>query len=339
MAGIAALSGWLEEAVAGLDLSAATGPIAVADFGCSEGRNSIAVASRIIEALRSRSNRPVQTIHVDLPSNNFNQLFANLYPKGQQALAFPDVFSAAVGGSMYDQLLPPGTITLAMTFNAIGWLDERPQTPIPEFILPMRPKHPRPGVSLSADASAVCANQAHADLIRFYEARARELVPGARLLVATFGGDESHRACDGIYDLLNDAILELVAAGEISRRAYERLIFPVYFRTADELVKPLTDPSTELGAAFRVDRIESMDVPTAFSGHRSLADEPAAYVKNFSNWVRAFTEPVIRMELGGEPGLDAAIEHLYERMEMLLAANPAEYEFHYIQVAALLTRR
>ena len=58
MASIEAVLPWLEEAVGEADLPARGGPIVVADFACSEGKNSIAAAKRIIAALRKRDRRP-----------------------------------------------------------------------------------------------------------------------------------------------------------------------------------------------------------------------------------------------------------------------------------------
>jgi hypothetical protein len=73
-AAIEAALPWLEEAVAEMRLAAEPETIALADFGCSEGRNSIQVMQRLIPALRRRTSRPVQTIHSDLPTNDYAAL-------------------------------------------------------------------------------------------------------------------------------------------------------------------------------------------------------------------------------------------------------------------------
>ena len=229
MATIDAVSPWLEEAIGQMDLRAIAGPLVVADFGCSEGRNSIAAAARIIAAIRTRDQRPIQTVHSDLPTNNFNQLFANLYPAGRSVFPAANVFSAAVGGSMFDQLLPPKTVSIASTYNAIGFLSRRPEVPLPDYILPMGPGRPRPGVNVAPEAREAYAAQARTDLVRFYEARAAEMVTGGKLLVASFGVGKQYRACDGLYDVLNDALLDLVGRGRLRRELYERLGFPDLF--------------------------------------------------------------------------------------------------------------
>src|SRR5262249_37405909 len=151
-------------------------------------------------------SRPIQVVHSDLPTNNFNQLFANLADDASGARR-EQVYAAAVGGSMFARLLPPRTVTIATTFNAIGFLDHRPQTEIPDYILPMGPSRPRPGVAVSPEERDAFARQAAEDLVSFYRARADETVPGGKLLVASFGVNENHRACDGIYDVLNDSLV------------------------------------------------------------------------------------------------------------------------------------
>src|SRR5262245_22386365 len=51
--------------------------IVIADYGCSQGRNSLKPMNLAIEALRRRagSARPVEIYHNDLPSNDFDSLF------------------------------------------------------------------------------------------------------------------------------------------------------------------------------------------------------------------------------------------------------------------------
>jgi hypothetical protein len=70
-------------------------------------------------------------------------------------------------------------------------------------------------------------------------ARAIELVPGGKLLMEVFGANSSRCGGDGIYDALNDAIMEICYSGRITRDAYERYYQPIYFRTLEELVMPV----------------------------------------------------------------------------------------------------
>ena len=196
---------WLEDAIAAMSLAADPPTLGLADFGCSEGRNSIAVMDRLTTACRRRTSRPIQTIHSDLPTNDYGELFRALRPDGRSVFAGSEIYSAAVGGSMYDQLLPPRSLCLATTFNAIGFLGRRPVDTLPHYILPNGPSVRRGRGSVSDADRQAFSKQAHEDLTRFLRARAAELVPGGVLLVQVFGSGDILRTSDGIYDAINDA--------------------------------------------------------------------------------------------------------------------------------------
>ncbi len=109
---------WLDNAVTDLSLGDGAGTIGLADFGCSEGRNSIAVMRRLISGLRKRTQRHILTAHSDLPTNDFSELFIGLRPGGQSVFDDPGVSSCAVGGSMFDRLLPPRSLHIAMSMQS-----------------------------------------------------------------------------------------------------------------------------------------------------------------------------------------------------------------------------
>ncbi|MBV8556730.1 MAG: hypothetical protein JO116_14300, partial [Planctomycetaceae bacterium] len=225
LSSIQALQDWVEGAVADLPLPAPAQPVTVLDLGSSEGRNAIHLMGAIVAELRRRTDQPLQTIYSDLASNNFNQLFANLEEARRAGRFAAGVYLGAVGGSFYGPLLPPGTVHLATCFNAIHWLDRLPAVPVPDFVGYRRPHSPRPGLAVSPEAAAAFTRQAEQDLVRFLECRARELVPGAKLLLASPGDTDEARVCDGPLDVLNDACLDLVAVGRLEREGYERLTY------------------------------------------------------------------------------------------------------------------
>jgi hypothetical protein len=65
----------LEEAARSV---AGAGSVVIADYGSSQGRNSMRPMRAAIEVLRARagSERPIEVIHTDLPSNDFASLTA-----------------------------------------------------------------------------------------------------------------------------------------------------------------------------------------------------------------------------------------------------------------------
>jgi hypothetical protein len=339
LSSIQALQDWIEAAVADLPLPAAAQPVTVLDLGSSEGGNAICVMTAIVEGLRRRTGQPVQTIYSDLASNDFNQLFANLAAARRVGLFPAGVHPSAVGGSFYGPLLPPGTVHLATCFNAILWLDQLPEVPFPDSVAYRRPHPPRPGLAVSPEATAAFSRQAEQDLARFLECRARELVPGGKLLLASPGDTDQARVCDGLFDLLNDACLDLVAAGRLEREEYERLTMPCYYRTVAELLAPLEREDSPVRGAFAVDRAEALEVPTPYIVEFRRDGDVAAYAGAYTGFLRAISEPVVRAALNRPEGEAVTVERLYERIRARLLAEPERYSWRYILVAALLTRR
>jgi hypothetical protein len=339
MSSIQALQDWVDDAVANLPLPAPPQPVTVLDLGSSEGRNALRVMRGIVAGLRRRTGQPLQTSYSDLASNNFNQLCANLEEARHAALFPAGVYPGAVGGSFYGPLLPPGTVHRATSFNAILWLDQLPAVPVPDFVVYRRPHPPRPGLAVSPEATAAFRRQAEQDLVRFLECRARELVPGGKLLLASPGDTDQARVCDGLYDVLNDACLDLVTAGQLGRQQYERVTMPCYFRTVAELLAPLEREGSPVRGAFAVERAEALEVPTPFFVEFRRGGDVAAYAGAYTGFLRAVSEPVVRSALNRPEGEPVTVESLYERVRARLLAEPERYPFRYLLVAALLTRR
>jgi hypothetical protein len=336
---IRALQDWVGDAVASLPLPAPAQPVTVLDLGSSEGRNAIHLMGAIVAGLRRRTDQPLQTIFSDLASNDFNQLFANLEEARRGDLSAAGVYPGAVGGSFYGPLLPPGTVHIATCFNAIQWLDQLPAVALHDSVGYRRPHPSRPGLAVSPAATAAFARQAERDLVRFLECRARELVPGGKLLLAAPGDTDRARVGDGLLDVLNDACLDLVAAGRWEREQYERLTMPVYCRTVAELLAPLERDDSPVRGAFTVERAKALEVPTPFYVEFRRGGEVAAYAGAYTGFLRAISEPVVRAALDQPEGDAVVVESLYERICARLLAEPERYLFRYILVAALLTRR
>lgn len=237
---------------------------------------------------------------------------------------------------MYDQLLPPRSLHVATTFNAIGFLSRRPVDRLADYILPNGPSARR-GIGHVNDSDRhQFAMQALDDVNSLLKARATELVPGGKLLVQVFGRSEDASTADGIYDALNDALLEVLANGIIARNDYEAFYQPVYFRTLDELVAPAKAQAAPL---FRVERAETYEIAVPFVETFRQTGDRALYAREFTEFFRAFTEPVLRLSFAAHPQLERLISDIYDRAERLVREHPERYEFRYIAVAMLLTKQ
>ena len=90
----------LEEAARQVSLDSTDRPIVMADYGSSQGKNSLAPMRAAIAVLPARvgAQRPIMVYHPDLPGNDFNTLFEVLESDPASYLREDhSVFPGAVG--------------------------------------------------------------------------------------------------------------------------------------------------------------------------------------------------------------------------------------------------
>ena len=129
----------LEQAAKRIELDG-TRPIVLADYGSSEGQNSLAPMRTAIAVLRTRvgHERPIFVYHTDLPDNDFSSLFRLLqnhpdsYLRNEQ-----NVFPSVVGRSFYQHILPPNHVDVAWSSYAAIWLSRIP-CQIPDHFFALR---------------------------------------------------------------------------------------------------------------------------------------------------------------------------------------------------------
>jgi len=329
---------WIVEAVADLPLSTSGQPIALLDLGSSEGANAIHAVGAIIEALRQRTQADIWTFFDDLPTNDFNRLFANLSPDTTGSTHAAGIYAAAIGGSLFNRVVPASSLHMATTFNAVGWLSALPAVRLPRFISPSppAPRASREGVSVSPEERAPFVLQAREDLVNFYRARAAELRPGGKLLVQVFGRNDQYDTGNGIVDGLSDAMLDMVNDGRVTSDVYEQFVFPVFYRSLQELLPPLKE--SELSLTFRVDKAEARECRVPFNEEFARTGDSRVWAESFGGFIRAFSEPVVAAGLPNTPDRPQLVEELYRRMVDRFASDPDRYEFHFISLGALLTR-
>jgi hypothetical protein len=136
-AGAASALALLERAALNFVLEPNDRPVVLADYGSSEGKNSLAPMRLAIETLRRRTgpDRPVFVFHIDQPANDFNSLFGLLNSDPARYALEPNVFSSAVGRSFDEEVLPPAHIHLGWSSYAAQWLSKVPAT-IPDHFYP-----------------------------------------------------------------------------------------------------------------------------------------------------------------------------------------------------------
>src|SRR5580700_724028 len=232
-AGGAALSlPLLEKAVSKIELDKSDQPIVIADYGSSQGRNSLVPVQVAIRVLRKRigPNRAISVFHIDQPSNDFNSLFEVLHADpNSYVVDEPDVYPAAIGKSFYEKVLPAGSVHLGWSSYAAVWLSRVP-TLIPGHFISVRS---------TGTVRAEFERQAARDWEAFLALRARELRPGGRLIVVLPGiADDGLSGLEPIFDHANGALEEMVADGTITFEERPRMTLRAHPRRKRDLLAP-----------------------------------------------------------------------------------------------------
>jgi hypothetical protein len=229
--GALALPLW-EKAVRSVELEHDDQTIVIADYGSSQGKNSLAPMRLAIKTLRERlaPGRSISVFHIDQPSNDFNTLFEVLdTDPDSYTLDEPDVFPCAVGKSFYKKVFPQGHVHLGWCSYAAVWLSRIPAQISGHFIA-----HRSTGAE-----HAAFARQAAQDWEAFLSLRASELRSGGRLVVVLPAlSDDGVSGFEGLMDQANTVLEEMVHEGAIGKDERERMVLGAYPRRRCDLLAP-----------------------------------------------------------------------------------------------------
>jgi hypothetical protein len=222
----------LERAIREVELDSGDEPIVIADYGSSQGKNSLAPMQVAISGLRKRisPNRAISVFHIDQPSNDFNSLFEVLdADPNRYAVDDLEVYSAAIGKSFYEKVLPRGSVHLGWSSYAAVWLSRVPALIAGHFI----------SIRSTGAVRAEFERQAAQDWEAFLTLRARELRPGGRLVVVLPGmADDGSVGLEPIFDHANAALEEMVADGAITSEERSRMTVRAHVRRKRDLLAP-----------------------------------------------------------------------------------------------------
>jgi SAM dependent carboxyl methyltransferase len=222
----------LENAARSIALNPDSQPIVIADYGSSQGKNSLLPMRVAIEVLQARlgSDRPVLVYHEDLPANDCNSLFEVLDKDPQSyVLNAPNIFPCAIGRSFYEIVLPPNHVHLGWCSYAAMWISRIP-TRIPgHFVVPRS----------TGEVRAAFERQGAQDWERFLALRARELRPGGRLvIVVVAANDDGISGLEDLMDHANATLTEMVDEGAITADERAPMVIGAWPRRRRDLLAP-----------------------------------------------------------------------------------------------------
>lgn len=331
----------VEECVRGLVLPEPPGALVIADLGAGTGGNSVAALGEAVAAARARrADLPVVCVHADLPTNDWNTLFADLTasPDSYLRAPGPPALPMAAARSFFAPVVPAGTAHLEVSYSAAHWLRDPVAAPIPGGFY---------FSEATGDARRAVATQAAADWEAFLAARAADLAPGGRLLVQCVGThlDEDGTELVSARELLAamaEVARDMAEAGALSAAAVDGYVLPVYARTVAEARVPV-DPGGPLTRDLAVLEVSTAPVANPYLDAWRADGDSAGYARNYAGFVRGFTESSLRLGLfragGRTAGADALVDEDYRRLEARFAADPERDAFRDWTLTVVLARR
>ena len=282
---------FLEKAVRKVELDPQDKPVIIADYGSSQGKNSLPPMRTVIGNLRARvgRDRPIVVFHIDQPSNDFNTLFEVLHgDPDTYTLDQPNVFPCAIGRSFYEKLLPPHSVTLGWCSYAAVWLSCVPARVRGHF-MPLRS---------TGNERATFQRQAASDWESFLSLRAGELRPGGSLLVILPALDDNGMTgLETLMDHANSALAEMVEEGAIRPRERESMVVGACPRRTCDLLAPFH--STGQFQGLSVECCELISLPDAAWADYELDGDKEALAAKHALFFRAIFAPSLALGLTG----------------------------------------
>jgi len=317
---------YLDEAARSFPLPPGSGPIVIADYGSSQGKNSLAPIRAAIQCLRKRigNERAVIVIHVDQHANDFNTLFDVLHrdPEGY-SVDDPNVFPSAVGRSFYENVFPLEYVDLGWCSYAALWLSRVPALIPGHFV----------SLASTGVVRAAFDRQAADDWRLFLSLRARELRAGGRLVVVLPGlSDAGGTGFEPLFNCANAVLEELVCERVISDDERKRMVLGAYPRRRAQLLEPFgTDGQFR---SLSVEHCELFDLPDAAWADYQLDGNVQVLVNRHAAFFRAIFVPSLASAISGAGKRQAFADCLEQRLKRRLSERLTSFH-SFVQVIVL----
>ncbi|MGA2814410.1 MAG: SAM-dependent methyltransferase [Candidatus Acidiferrum sp.] len=302
---------YLETAVQSCTLPRESEPIVIADYGSSQGKNSLAPMRAAIRCLRARvgSEQPITIVHVDQHANDFNTLFDVLHSDPERySMNDPNVFPSAIGRSFYENVFPREQVDLGWCSYAAVWLSRIP-TLIPGHFV---------SLASTGEERAAFDRQAAEDWRLFLSLRARELRPGGRLVVVLPGlSDTGASGFEPLFNCVNAVLEALVCERVISDDERKRMVLGAYPRRREQLLEPFSADGHF--QSLSVEHCDLFDLPDPAWADYQLNGNVQALVTQHAAFFRSIFVPSLASALTEASGRQAFADSLEQRLKQRLS--------------------
>jgi S-adenosylmethionine-dependent carboxyl methyltransferase len=316
----------LEQAARSITLDDGNQPVVVADYGSSQGKNSLAPMRTAITALRARvgPDRAICVVHIDQAANDFNTLFQVLHSDPDRySLNDPNVFPSAIGRSFYESVFPKGHVHLGWSSYAAVWLNRIPRLIPGHFV----------ALASTGDVREAFELQAADDWKSFLSLRAGELRPGGRLVIVLPGlTDEGVAGFEPLFRHANEALAEMVAEGPISAAERASMVLGTYPRRRCELLAPFSTDGQFCGLTVELCDLSALP-DAAWAEYQRDGDKDVLSTRH-ARFFRSIFVPSLASVITNEGKRNIFADRLEGKLKRRLAEQPMPFD-SFVQTIAL----
>ncbi|KAL6552467.1 hypothetical protein OROHE_007831 [Orobanche hederae] len=264
----------------------------IADLGCSVGPNTFTAVQNIIETIKLKysnsisdeSTFPEFQVHFsDHALNDFNTLFKSLSPDREY-------YASGVPGSFYTRLFPRASLHVVHCSSSLQWLSQVPS----EITVRNSGAYNKGRIHNVGDDEGITnaySRQFAADLFKFLDARAQELVPGGLVMLVLparpDGVQHSRVLLSIMIGMIGECLMDLAKEGVIDEEKLDGFNVPIHFACPHEM-----EEVVKQNGRFGIEKMEGL----AEVKGTNLFPSP----QQVSLSMRAATEELIKKQFGHE---------------------------------------
>ncbi|KAI4385887.1 hypothetical protein MLD38_003875 [Melastoma candidum] len=299
--------------------------VRIADMGCAAGPNTFLAMENLVRTIRANCLREAPEFHVffnDLPSNDFNALFAALPSDNNRGY-----FAAGVAGSFHRRLFPDLYLHFVYTSTALHRLSMAPEE-VSRTGSPAWNKGRVHYTSAGKEVVKAYSNQFGKDFGDFLQAREKEVVSGGMVTIIMPGipnGMPHRKVPSGLmFHLMDECLADMVKEGLIPEKDVDNFNLPVYTPSPEEMTTAVTQ-----NGEFTIEAMELTNPSPTPAGPID--------VRMWTMHVRVAMDAILREDFTAD-----TIDELFERLCMKLSAATEELDSTYkdgIQLFIVLRRK
>ncbi|KAF5811014.1 putative methyltransferase [Helianthus annuus] len=314
----------------------------IADLGCGSSRNTLLVASNIIdiviEVCKENNHKPpqFQVCLNDLFGNDFNYLFkllpefyANL--KREKGENVGPCIVSAVPGSFYGRLFPDKSLHLVHSSFSVHWLSQVPEG-IENNTLNIYPAKTSPSNVFQA-----YAKQFRIDFTNFLKLRSKEIVRGGCMILTFLGRSFADPTSDdncSLWEQLAQSLQDMIKEGLVRESDLNSFNLPLYYPCVDEVRDAIKNEGS-----FSLDNLTVFQVnwdpqDTDYTNTNDSIELGHKHGRNTAKHVRAVTEPLLTSHFGNSINIDA----LFKKFKKHLAEHLANKKTRHLNIVISLTK-